>query len=292
MVSHSQKEAIRPMFTFISKKMFALSLGVCSLWMVTGCNHFVPRTALTDSQREVHQLNEQNNELSMAHNHSQQTLQAMLAEKEQLAQHTGQLEQQLAIATERFHNVQGERSQLKSHYISLLRNNQAGTPLGGHLAERFRNLSQKYPHFEFDPETGASKFHSEILFASGSAIVNESAYGLLDEFSKIINSPDGAGMHIMIVGHTDSKDIIKRNTARRHATNWHLSTNRASAVAVMLAKSGVDESKIRIAGHSKYQPVASNADESTRRLNRRVEIFVIAPQAAVAGWENREIRRN
>ncbi len=276
----------------VIRTFFVTSFGVCTLLMVTGCNHFVPRTALTNSQREVYALNEQNNQLTLAQNQSQQYVQSITQEKDQLAQTLGQVEQQLATTTERLENVQGERSQLKDRYVSMLRETVANRPLGGHLAERFRHLSEKYPDFEFDPETGASKFHSEILFASGSAVVNRSAYHLLNDFAEIMNSKDAEGMNILIVGHTDNKDIIKRSTARRHATNWHLSTDRASAVAVMLSKAGLNDNKIRVAGHSKYQPIASNENESGRHLNRRVEIFVIAPQATIAGWEDREISRN
>ena len=39
------------------------------------------------------------------------------------------------------------------------------------------------------------------------------------------------------------------------------------------------------AGYSMYQPVVPNKDAPSRQKNRRVEIFVLAPDAAVAGWD-------
>ncbi len=45
------------------------------------------------------------------------------------------------------------------------------------------------------------------------------------------------------------------------------------------------EPRLGAAGYSMYQPVAQNSSESTRRKNRRVEIFVLAPDASVVGWD-------
>ena len=39
------------------------------------------------------------------------------------------------------------------------------------------------------------------------------------------------------------------------------------------------------AGYSMFQPVVPNSNDSARQKNRRVEIFVLAPDAVVAGWD-------
>jgi chemotaxis protein MotB len=39
------------------------------------------------------------------------------------------------------------------------------------------------------------------------------------------------------------------------------------------------------AGYADNQPVVPNTDEKARSQNRRVEIFVLAPEAAIAGWD-------
>jgi chemotaxis protein MotB len=45
------------------------------------------------------------------------------------------------------------------------------------------------------------------------------------------------------------------------------------------------------AGYSMYQPVVANKDEKSRQQNRRVEIFVLAPDAVVAGWDKGSERK-
>ena len=58
-----------------------------------------------------------------------------------------------------------------------------------------------------------------------------------------------------------------------------------NAVVVALAQNGVKESRMGAAGYSMFQPTVANKDETSRRKNRRVEIFVLAPDAVVAGWD-------
>ena len=40
-----------------------------------------------------------------------------------------------------------------------------------------------------------------------------------------------------------------------------------------------------------FQPVADNKDEASRRKNRRVEVFVLAPDAVVAGWDPNWVKK-
>ena len=52
-----------------------------------------------------------------------------------------------------------------------------------------------------------------------------------------------------------------------------------------LSNSGVKETRMGSAGYSMFQPVGPNLDDNSRLRNRRVEIYVLAPEAAVAGWD-------
>ena len=52
-----------------------------------------------------------------------------------------------------------------------------------------------------------------------------------------------------------------------------------------LAHDGLKEGRLGAAGYSMFQPVVDNKDEASRRKNRRVEVFVLAPEALVAGWD-------
>lgn len=69
---------------------------------------------------------------------------------------------------------------------------------------------------------------------------------------------------IDVYGHTDSTGS--------DAHNQDLSQRRAVAVATVLADQGVDRRRFFIEGRGESDPIASNATESGRAQNRRVEI--------------------
>ena len=72
---------------------------------------------------------------------------------------------------------------------------------------------------------------------------------------------------------------MKASTKAKHPTNWHLSTDRANSVLLSLKKHGLDERRMRAAGASMFENVADNKDPKARAKNRRVEIYVLAPDA-------------
>lgn len=202
-----------------------------------------------------------------------------------------QMERALAAANQRLDNLTAERSQLQQRYIALL-DKQRGqpSPLSAEATERFKKLQQKYPQFEFDPHTGVSKFANDVLFSSGSSEIRDDGKRLLAEFAKIMTDGDAKRLNILVVGHTDDRPIGHEFTRAHHPTNWNLSTDRADSVVVELSRHGMQETRLGAAGYSMYQPIAQNTTESTRRKNRRVEIFVLAPDAAVVGWDPNWVR--
>jgi chemotaxis protein MotB len=197
-----------------------------------------------------------------------------------------QLQQALAAANQRLDNLNAERTQLQQRYIGLLdRQRSLPSPLSPEATERFKRLQQKYPQFEFDPHTGISKFNNDILFSSGSSELQNNGRQLLREFAAIMSDGDARRLNVLVVGHTDDRPISKDYTRSHHPTNWNLSTDRADAVVLELAHDGLKEGRLGAAGYSMFQPVVANKDETSRRKNRRVEIFVLAPDAVVAGWD-------
>jgi outer membrane protein OmpA-like peptidoglycan-associated protein len=71
---------------------------------------------------------------------------------------------------------------------------------------------------------------------------------------------------IEIRGHTDNIGDDK--------SNLELSDNRARVVHEWLAQQGIEADRIRYRGFGEQQPVADNATEEGRRLNRRTEIYI------------------
>lgn len=241
-------------------------LLICSS---TACN-MVPQQTYMQSQYRTMQLYRQNSTL---------------------ASERDSLKSRLEIANRRFDNLNSERSELQQRYLNVLNSakNQK-SPLSESTTRRLEQLQAKYPQFEFDPQTGVSKFGSDILFNSGSSEIKKDAAPLLHDFAAIMNDGDAKRLNILVVGHTDDKPIVKPGTKSHHPTNWHLSTNRADSVVLQLANCGIKESRMGAAGYSMYQPIVSNKDDNSRRQNRRVEIYVLAPDAVVAGWDPALIR--
>jgi outer membrane protein OmpA-like peptidoglycan-associated protein len=105
---------------------------------------------------------------------------------------------------------------------------------------------------------------SNITFATDQATVqpgfNETlvSVGLvLKKFNKTI---------VDVYGHTDDTGS--------DAHNQDLSQRRAVAVATILANQGIDQRRFYIEGKGETDPIASNANETGRSQNRRVEIQI------------------
>ncbi|MEJ7929833.1 OmpA family protein [Ramlibacter sp. AN1015] len=85
---------------------------------------------------------------------------------------------------------------------------------------------------------------------------------------------------LMVSGFTDDARIQEGN--RRFEDNLELSAQRALRVTRALIEEGMPSSQVFAAAFGAEQPVASNADERGRALNRRVEMAPV-PKAAPAG---------
>ena len=78
------------------------------------------------------------------------------------------------------------------------------------------------------------------------------------------------GEMLMVSGFTDDRPVSERN---QHFTdNLELSAQRALTVTRALIEEGMPSAQVFAAAFGAEQPVASNADEKGRALNRRVEM--------------------
>jgi len=259
----------------------------CLATFPAGCN-MIPRQHLQQSQNRTKQLYEQNKSLAMDRENQIRTNQTLTAENQRLQQQVGDLQASRQTLQQRIDNLLAERSQMQSRFASL--RNQP-SPLSDASTRQFEELARKYPDFEFDPQTGVSKFKSDILFESGSADIRQSAEPLLRDFARVLNSGDATQLNILVVGHTDDRRIAKPTTKAKHPDNWHLSAHRAINVTQSLNKFGIKDARMGVAGYGPHQPLAPNADDKSRAQNRRVEIFVLAPNASMAGRDPGNIRK-
>jgi len=113
----------------------------------------------------------------------------------------------------------------------------------------------------------------KILFNSGEANVKpEGEKVLLQVGAALKNVQDKA---IRVEGHTDNVPIAG-SLKDRFASNWELSTARATAVVRYLQdKAGIAADHLIAAGYGEYRPIASNATPEGRAQNRRIEIVLV-----------------
>jgi chemotaxis protein MotB len=129
---------------------------------------------------------------------------------------------------------------------------------------------------DFDAARGTVKFKSDVLFPPGSAILTSNAREAISRFSRILNSSAASGYELMVCGHTDSTPVVNVSTIRAgNLNNWYLSAHRAISVGTELIASHVSARRIAVVGYADQRPVASNATESGKAQNRRVEVLIL-----------------
>lgn len=114
----------------------------------------------------------------------------------------------------------------------------------------------------------AVNFKGDVTFDTDSTVVKPGLYAEIDRVADIL--AQYSETLIRVEGHTDSVGTEEYN--------MDLSFRRANSVRDLLVQRGVDINRIQSAGFGELMPVATNATEAGRQLNRRVEIK-IAPQA-------------
>jgi chemotaxis protein MotB len=108
------------------------------------------------------------------------------------------------------------------------------------------------------------------FFNSGQAVLLPGAAPKIQRIAKVLSLH---GLDLRVEGHSDNVPI--HNSQFR--SNWELSTARAMAVMMLLVdQSGFDPQKISVAGYGQYRPVAGNETPDGRKMNRRVDLVVVA----------------
>ena len=134
------------------------------------------------------------------------------------------------------------------------------------------NMSDEDINIKVDKGVVFIDISDKLLFKSGKYDITDRAKEVLGKVALVLkNQPD---LEFMVEGHTDSIPYKRPPLL----DNWDLSVKRATAVVRVLQNQyGLSPYHITAAGRSEYQPVATNATEEGRALNRRTRI-VILPQ--------------
>ena len=108
------------------------------------------------------------------------------------------------------------------------------------------------------------------MFPVGSAKPTADAIRMMETIAAVLSKRAGT---ITIRGHTDSRPY-----SNGEYDNWRLSTSRAHMAYYMLARGGLDESRVKaIEGFADREPKDPANPEAA--INRRIEIFLTEPQA-------------
>jgi type VI secretion system protein ImpK len=110
------------------------------------------------------------------------------------------------------------------------------------------------------------------FFEPGSAVVSDRVKPLLQRIEAALQAIPG---QVLVTGHTDNQPI----RSLRYPSNWHLSQDRANAVAGLLA-AAVKAERLRAEGKADAEPVEDNATPAGRAKNRRVEVTLFVRGAA------------
>lgn len=111
----------------------------------------------------------------------------------------------------------------------------------------------------------------DVLFRSGRADLKASATGNLNKLVVFLNTyPNRTAV---IQGYTD--------TVGNEDYNQRLSERRADAVKSYLAEQGIGPSRLTASGKGESDPVADNDSAAGRQQNRRVEVIISNPPAAL-----------
>jgi chemotaxis protein MotB len=191
------------------------------------------------------------------------------------------MEDQYGLQGTRLANYRKERDELRRQIHGT-----APWPEGvpPEISAQLAQISRQFPSLQFDPQTGISKLDTDVLFDFGSAQLKPGAEDVLKTFARVMNAPEARDLRILVAGHTDDRQIGKKPARDQYRNNFHLSAERALAVSEKLTALGLDDTRVGVAGFGPHQPIAPNISDRDRQKNRRVEIFVMAPDVPVIGW--------
>lgn len=110
----------------------------------------------------------------------------------------------------------------------------------------------------------------QLLFGSGSYKVDEKGKDALAKLSEVLKQNND--VNVMVEGHTDDVPVAPNTNCLED--NWDLSVLRATAIAKILMKEGVEPTNITAAGRGETQPLEVGKTREIRSRNRRTEIIL------------------
>jgi chemotaxis protein MotB len=256
----------------------ALAAGI--LFLAPGCS-WLPTPEIVTLREQNRALAEQNRaavaEIQNLRSHSRDVEDRLQGAEEELAVQT----EKSALERQQLANYRRERQELHEQFRGVV---QSKTPLRPETTQRLAAISREFPALKFDAQTGATKLDTDILFDAGTAELKPGAEQALRDLVRFLNSPEAKDLRVLVVGHTDDRQIARRPARDKYPNNFYLSADRALAVCDQFRRLGLADARMGVMGFAAHQPVSSNLSATDRQKNRRVEVLVMAPEVPVVGW--------
>ncbi|MFZ7087975.1 OmpA/MotB family protein [Curtobacterium sp. RRHDQ10] len=110
---------------------------------------------------------------------------------------------------------------------------------------------------------------SETYFGTNSADLSADAKTIMNAIAPVLQ---GSGHDVSVEGHAD-----QRNSTAPYATNWELSSARATGVLRdLVERGGMPADHIQSVGFGSSRPLSQGTDDAALALNRRVDIVVLS----------------
>jgi len=157
----------------------------------------------------------------------------------------------------------------------------AGYLIGNDMDKQAKAIKQAVPDAQVERvgEGINMTFNSGLLFKINSSELSDSAKYNLDRIAKVFNEyPETI---ILVEGHTDNTGTVQYNI--------DLSKHRATTVSDYLMSRGVAKERFDIKWYGEDQPKYPNDTDASRKLNRRVEVGIMANSELKKQAENGQI---
>ncbi len=175
----------------------------------------------------------------------------------------------------------GGKSSVIGALIGAVVGGSAGYLIGNNMDKQAKAIKQAVPdaHVERVGEGINMTFNSGLLFKINSSVLSDSAKYTLDRIATVFN--DYPETIILVEGHTDNTGTVEYNIG--------LSKLRATTVSDYLISKGVAKDRFDIKWYGQDQPKYPNDTDANRKLNRRVEVGVMANNELKKQAENGKI---
>ncbi len=127
-------------------------------------------------------------------------------------------------------------------------------------------IAQAKPEPEPEPVEEEIFVLENLIFSSGSNVIQRSSYAALDEFAEWLKARPS--YVVQLEGHTD--------IAGNADANMRLSQARVESVKEYIRKKGIKKSRVLTKAFGGTQPLSTERTDAAKRANRRVEVRVVA----------------